>query len=51
MLVYHGRSREMCEWVLKQYEHCPLSKNNLTTQLWIQACKEFLQSLGDSPSR
>lgn len=46
MLVYHGRTIEQCLWVIKMFEHDSLSKNNLTTQLWIKACKEFLQTNG-----
>ena len=51
MLTYHGRTKEMCEWVIMMFENDPLSKDNITTQLWLKQCKEFLQSLGDSPSR
>ncbi len=45
MLVYHGRSKDACEWVIRMYKHDPLCKNNLTTQAWIKACEEQLQLL------
>ena len=50
MLVYHGRTKEQCLWVIKMFEHDPLSKDNITTQNWIKQCKEFLATIGDSPS-
>lgn len=35
----------MCEWVIKTYKHNPLSLNNLTVCLWIEACEKRLQEL------
>ena len=51
MLNYHGRNKDTCEWVIKMFEHDPLCKHNETSQNWIKQCKEYLASLGDSPSR
>jgi hypothetical protein len=45
MLVYHGKSRDACEWVIKMFKDDPLSKHCETTQNWIKACEEYLQQL------
>ncbi len=50
MLVYHGRNKDTCEWVIKMFKNDPLTKDNLTTQAWIKACEDYLESIGDSPS-
>ena len=37
--AYHAQNIETCKWVL---ENTNESTDNITEQLWIQACKEFL---------
>jgi hypothetical protein len=51
MLVYHGRSKDACEWVIKMFKDDPLCKDNLTTQSWIKQCEEYLQLLKEADAR
>lgn len=42
-LSYHGRSVEMCRWVIDTYEHREDCKNNLGVQEWISESKRWLE--------
>lgn len=46
-LTYHGKTRECCEWVIKDYENRDDLANNLTIQSWVQASKERLKELDE----
>ncbi len=48
MLTYHGQTKEMCEWVINTYKYDPLSLNNLTVCLWIEACEQRLKELSEA---
>lgn len=39
---YHAKDPETCRWVI---EHCSNQTDNNTVVLWVQACKEYLESL------
>jgi hypothetical protein len=43
-LTFHGKSEDMCRWVLKMYGNIPT--NNTTTQQWLQDCRDRLKELG-----
>ena len=50
MLVPHGKSKEICEWVIKNYEN---RHGNSTIDLWVRESKEqleFLSKGGESGS-
>ena len=46
ILTYHGRDPATCRWVIKNFKGDPLSINNLTVCLWIEACENRLKELG-----
>jgi len=39
---YHAKSKDMCEWVLANTIE---NSDNITVQLWREACKEQLAKL------
>lgn len=39
LCAYHSQNVETCKWVL---ENIDPNTDNITVQLWIEACKEFL---------
>ena len=41
LCAYHARSIETCEWVLA---NCDENTDNIAVQLWLQACKEYLEN-------
>lgn len=43
ILNTHGRSKDICEWVINTYEKNEGYKDNLTVQQWIEASKECLK--------
>ena len=45
ILTHHGKTRECCEWVIKNNENREDLKDNLSVQSWIQASKERLKNL------
>lgn len=45
MLTYHGKSKEVCEWVIATFKNDLASKDNLTVQLWIKASEDRLKEL------
>ena len=44
-LTFHGKTREMCEWVLSRYGNRPEYKNNKSIQVWLKESKAFLDAL------
>ena len=42
LCAYHAQIVETCKWVLENTEP---DTNNITVQLWREACKEFLANL------
>ena len=42
MLVSHGQSKEVCEWVIENYEN---RHGNLTIDSWVKESKEYLEFL------
>jgi len=47
ILTHHGKTRECCEWVIKNNENREDLKGNLSVQSWIQASKERLKELDE----
>ena len=39
LCAYHAQNVETCKWVLENTES---DTNNITVQLWREACEEFL---------
>ena len=42
LCAYHAQNPDTCRWVIDNYEH---SVGNITVEQWVQACKEYLESL------
>jgi hypothetical protein len=42
---YHARNADTCKWVL---ENTDPDTDNITVQLWRQACKEFLEQIDNT---
>jgi hypothetical protein len=43
-LSYHGKSKDVCEWVVKTYDK-PEYMNNMSVKLWVEASKQCLKEL------
>jgi hypothetical protein len=39
---YHAKNIETCSWVVNNYQHVT---DNQTVVAWVDACKEYLNSL------
>ena len=44
-MVYHGRSREVCEWVIKMYGDNEFYKDHMTIRSWVKQCYKVLHDL------
>ena len=44
-LTYHGKSEEMCLWVIKTYGDNPAHVDNKGVQIWVEDSKLFLEQL------
>lgn len=44
-LTYHGRTRDVCEWVLMTYANRPDYADNASVQEWVEHSKAFLDAL------
>jgi hypothetical protein len=44
---YHAQSADTCHWVINNYAN---SIGNITVELWVKACKEYLESINDGPA-
>ena len=42
LYAYHAQNADTCRWVIA---NCDENIDNITVQLWIKACKEFLAKL------
>jgi hypothetical protein len=42
LCAYHAQNADTCRWVIA---NCDENIDNITVQLWIKACKEFLANL------
>lgn len=42
LCAYHAQNVDTCKWVLENTEP---DTNNITVQLWREACEEFLANL------
>ena len=45
---YHAKNLDTCKWVI---ENCDENVDNITVKIWINACKEYLQSINDGPDQ
>ena len=45
---YHAKNPDTCKWVI---ENCDENVDNITVKIWINACKEYLQSHNDGPDQ
>lgn len=45
-LTYHGKSKEICEFVVKTYDK-PEYSNNKTIQTWVKESKLRLKEIND----
>jgi|688.fasta_scaffold909694_1 hypothetical protein len=46
ILTYHGKSEDVCLWVIESFDKEEFTKYNETTRLWVEASKERLRELG-----
>jgi hypothetical protein len=44
-LTYHGRTRECCEYVIREYENNKEYEDHMSVQSWVQASKNRLKEL------
>ena len=44
-LSYHGKTKEMCEWVLAKFANLEYYKDNQSVQDWVADSKAFLTAL------
>jgi hypothetical protein len=45
-LTYHGRSKEVCEYVVHHFDK-PEYSYNKTISMWLQASKQYLKEIQD----
>lgn len=45
ILSYHGKSEDICRWVIETYDNEESLRNNITTQLWVDASKKRLAEI------
>jgi hypothetical protein len=45
MLSMHGKSEEVCRWVIHNYASNPMYADNITVQDWCDASREWLDLL------
>jgi hypothetical protein len=43
-LSFHGRTREMCRWVIANYCNNKDYKDNLSVQQWVKDCRTWLDA-------
>jgi hypothetical protein len=46
-LAMHGRSEDICRWVVHTYANRPKYKDNLTVQLWVAQSRKYLDLLAE----
>ena len=44
-LTYHGKTRDVCEWVLMTYANRPDYAENTSVQEWVEHSRAFLDAL------
>lgn len=42
-LTYHGKTKESCEWVIKNYKNNELYFDSITIQKWIKDSEEWMK--------
>ena len=45
---HHAKTSEACNWVIENYG---TSTGNTTVELWVQACREYLEFLNDGAAQ
>ena len=45
ILSFHGKSEDICRWVIDNYDKPEYMENNRTTQLWVEASRQRLAEL------
>lgn len=46
LVAHHAKDPQVCQWVIDNVDP---NVNNVTVKAWVQACKEYLQSISDGP--
>ena len=49
-LTYHGRTRECCEYAVREYENNKEYTDHMSVKLWVQASKNRLKELDNEQS-
>ena len=44
-LTFHGKTKEVCEWVVENYKNYKLYSDNKTIQQWVKESEERLHEL------
>lgn len=44
-LTFHGQTKEMCEWVIKEYDNNDYYPNHQCIDAWVEASKKRLEEL------
>ena len=43
-LVTHGKTKQVCEWVIGNYANNPFYADNLSVQVWVKESREWLDA-------
>ena len=46
-LTYHGKSLDLCQWVIDNFKYHPLYQDTEGVQVWVKASEEILKGDDD----
>lgn len=46
-LTFHGRTEQVCEWVISKYANNKFYEDNISVQQWVQLSRDYLDDLAE----